>query len=77
MKRRIIVSGELRTRRTSAERIAHMHEDVTDLTNQLKRSITDKAHEFTVQGYALDDDSWEAAINGRTVVLSAVIERPE
>lgn len=75
--RRLVQSGELAQRRTSAERIAHMHEDVTDLTSQLRKSLTDKAHEFTVTGWALDEESWEMAMNGRIVVVSCILRRAE
>lgn len=75
--RRLIQSGTLPVRASSADRIAHMHEDVTDLTGRMRAALTDKSHEFTASGWALDDDSWEAAQNGRTIVLSVVLRRPE
>lgn len=73
--RRLIQSGTLAQRRTSAERIAHMHEDVTDLTARIRTSLTAKSHEFTVTGWALDDESWEMAMNGRVIVVSVVLRR--
>lgn len=75
--RRLIQSGTLPVRATGAERIAHMHEDVTDMTGQMRATLTDKSHEFTASGWELDEESWEAAVNGRTIVLSVVLRRPE
>lgn len=73
--RRLVQVGELRKRGTSAERIAHMHEDVTDMAGQLRATLTAKSHEYTVTGWNLDDESWEMAMNGRTIVLSVVLRR--
>lgn len=74
--RRLVQSATLPARLSSAERIAHIHEDVTDMAGKLRKALTDKSHEFTVSGWELDDDSWEMAMNGRTIVLSVVLRRP-
>lgn len=73
--RRLVQSATLPVRMSSADRIAHMHEDVTDMAGQLRKTLTDKSHEFTVTGWALDEESWEMAMNGRTIVMSVVLRR--
>jgi hypothetical protein len=65
--KRLVTSGELQHRATSAERMAHLDEDVPRLIADLRRNLTDKSAQFT--GWTLDGDSWEAAVNGRTVIL--------
>lgn len=75
--RRLVQAGTLPVRATSAERVAHMREDVTELTGHIRKTLTDKSHEFTVTGWTLDDESWEFALNGRTVVISVVLRRAD
>lgn len=73
--RRLVQHGTLPVRLTSADRIAHMTEDVQDMTAKLRASITELAAKDTVTGWTLDEDSWEAAANGRVIVMSAVMRR--
>ena len=74
-RKRIVVSGALPARNSPAERIAHADEDVRDLTAKMRQSIREKASEYTVTGWTLDEESYEAAKNGLTIVLSAVMTR--
>lgn len=77
MKRRIAVFGRLPERQTSADRIANMDSDVRDLTAQMRQRVRDKALTMSVTGFVLDEDSYEVAVNGRTLVMSAVAERAD
>jgi hypothetical protein len=72
-----VQSGRLPEYKTSAERIATMDADVRELTAEIRKRLTDKAHEFTVTGWELDDQSWEMGSNGRSIVVSVLIKRPE
>lgn len=74
--RRLIVTGSLPERNTPAERIATLDADVRDLTARMKATLTAKSAEHVVTGWTLDDDSWEAAMNGRTIILSVALRRP-
>jgi hypothetical protein len=74
--RRLIQTGTLAPRGTRADRIAHMAEDVRSLSARLRASLIDQSAKSTVTGWTLDDDSWEFAINDRTIVLSVILRRP-
>lgn len=75
--RRLVITGTLPEYITSGERIARLDGDIRKMTAEMKAKLTDKSAEHNVTGYTLDDDSWELANNGRVVVLSVVLRRPE
>ena len=74
-RRRIVANGELPVYITRAGRIANLDADVRKLADELRRTITDKAQTLVVQGYELDEESWEVATTSRSVVMSAVVKR--
>ena len=74
-RRRIVANAVLPEYHTRAGRIANLDADVRKAADELRRNITDKAQMYVVQGYELDEESWEIASTGRTVVMSAVIKR--
>ena len=61
---------------TSAARIANLDSDIREATAKMKAALTEKSHQFTTTGYVLDDESWELAANGRTIVLTVKVRRP-
>ena len=73
--RRVVAVGIMMPRATRSDRIAHMDEDVREVTSKLKATLTDKANEYTVTGWTLDDDSWEFGINDRNIVGSVALRR--
>lgn len=74
-RKRIGAFGRMPDRVTSGDRIAHMDEDVRAVTAELRRTLLDKASTMTVLGYAVDEDSYEFAINGRVIIGSVVVKR--
>jgi len=70
----IVANGRMPDRRTSAERIAHLDEDVRDVTSRLKVEIENRAQTMHTEGWTLLDD-WEMAVNGRNIVVVGKIER--
>lgn len=73
----IMVHAELPERATAAERIAMMDSDMRDVTARLRAEVLEQASKYTVAGWALDEDSWEGALNGRHVVIVGHLERPD
>lgn len=74
-RKRVGAFGRMPDRATSGERIANMDADVRAVTADLRRTLLDKASTMTVLGYEIDDDSWEFAINGRSIIGSVVVKR--
>jgi hypothetical protein len=74
-RKRIGAFGRMRDRATSGDRIAHMDEDVREVTDHLRRTLLDKAATMTVLGFAVDEESYEFAINGRIVIGSVIVYR--
>jgi hypothetical protein len=74
--RRLIQTATLPEYLSSADRIAHIADDIHNLTAQMRATLTAKAHEFHVRGYTLDEDSWELASNRNVIVLTVTIRRP-
>ena len=75
--RALIQHATLPQYNTSAERIARLDGDIRDLTSRMRATLTQKAHEHVVAGYALDEESWEIGTNGNTIVLSVRVVRPD
>lgn len=74
--RKLVVHGTLPEYETPATRIANLDSDIRDMTNRMRRDLTDKASEYHVRGFVLDEESWELAANGHTLVLTVTINRP-
>lgn len=74
--RRLIINASLPEYATPAERIATVDRDVRELMATMKASLEAKAHAYTIGGWELDDESWEAVVSKRTVILSVVLRRP-
>ena len=75
--KKLVAFGKMPDRATSGERIAMMRADMEAVTGELRRTLTDKSMEFNVRGYVLDEESWEFAVNGRTVIGMVVTRRAD
>jgi hypothetical protein len=71
----IVTYGRMPDRATRSDRIAHMDEDVRDLTARLKAEVEKRAVVMGTEGWVLLDE-WEMAVNGRNVVVVGKVERP-
>lgn len=74
--RKLVCVGRLPEYLTSAARIANLDADVRRITGEQRANLTAKAQEFNVTGYTLDEESWEMAVNGSTLILSVNVVRP-
>jgi hypothetical protein len=75
--KRLVAVGIMHPRATRGDRIAHMDEDVRDVTAKLRKELTDLASKHTVTGWVLDEDSWEFGMNGRNIIGSVAIRRSD
>lgn len=78
-RRTLMVQEVLPKRDSSADRIAHMDEDVKTATGHGRQRLmnTIRGKGYPERGFVVDDDSWEVALVGRTAIISVSIERPE
>lgn len=76
MRRGIVTYGTMTVRTTRSDRIAHLDEDVRDLTARLKAEVEKRAVVMGTEGWVLLD-AWELAVNGRNIVAVGQVERPD
>ena len=74
MRKGIVANGRMPDRGSAAERIAHIEEDVRDVTSRLKVEIENRARTMHTEGWTLLDE-WEMAVNGRNIVVVEKMER--
>lgn len=74
-RRKIVAVARMPERLTRGDIIANVDRDVREATGALRTELTNKALTLSANGFRLDEESWEIAVNGRIVVGTAVIER--
>lgn len=72
----LITNATLPRRNTPGERVATLDADIREAAAKMRATLIDKSHEFTVTGWELDDESWEMAANGTSILLSVKLRRP-